>query len=103
MRAQELIDNGSDETSVNEWLDEMISCFKEEGFTYEEISNYCRNKVNKLKADAEEQLMKKALFLQSLSMEEQNKNPQKSIAISKDCIKYMEAVAYIAENINYNA
>ena len=35
-------------------------------------------------------------------MEEQNKNPQKSIAISKDYVKYMEAVAYIAENINYN-
>ena len=80
----------------------MISCFKEQGFTYEEISNYWRDKVNKLKADAEEQLMKKALFLQKLSMEEQDKNPQKSIAISKDYVKYMEAVAYIAENINYN-
>lgn len=101
-RAQERIDNGADESSVNKWLDEMISCFKEQGFTYKEISNYWRDKVNKLKADAEKQLMKKALFLQKLSMEEQNKNPQKSIAISKDYLKYMEAVAYIAENINYN-
>ena len=101
-RAQERIDNGADESSVNKWLDEMISCFKEQGFTYEEISNYWRDKVNKLKADAEKQLMKKALFLQKLSMKEQNKNPKKSIAISKDYLKYMEGVAYIAENINYN-
>ena len=101
-RAQERIDNGADEASVNKWLDEMIGCFKEQGFTYEEISNYWRDKVNKLKADAEKQLMQKALFLQKLSMEEQNKNPQKSIAIYKDYVKYIEAVAYISENINYN-
>ena len=101
-RAQERIENGADEASVNEWLDEMIGCFKEQGFTYEEISNYWRDKVNKLKADAEKQLMQKALFLQKLSMEEQNKNPQKSIAIYKDYVKYMEAIAYISENINYN-
>ena len=101
-RAQERIDNGADEASVNEWLDRMISGFKEQGFTYKEIFNYWRDKVNKLKADAEKQLMKKALFLQKLSMEEQDKNPQKSIAISKDYVKYMEAVAYIEENINYN-
>ena len=101
-RAQERIDNGDDKASVNKWLDEMIDCFKEQGFTYEEIFNYWRDKVNKLKADAEKQLMQKALFLQKLSMEEQNKNPQKSIAISKDYVKYMEAIAYISENINYN-
>ena len=76
-RAQERIDNGADEASVNKWLDEMIGCFKEQGFTYEEISNYWRDKVNKLKADAEEQLMNKALFLQALSMEEQDKKSTK--------------------------
>ena len=36
--AKELIDNGANETSVNKWLDEMLDCFKEQGFTYEEIA-----------------------------------------------------------------
>lgn len=102
-QADECIANGQDETSVNIWLEDMIGCFKvsEGGYTYDEISDHWRDKVNKLKSDAEKQLMQKALLLQKLSIKELDKNPQKSIAISKDCIKYIEATIYIAENINY--
>lgn len=99
-RAQERIDNGADETSVNAWLDEMIGCFKEEGYTYEEISNYWRNKVNQLKSEINETLMRKALFLQKMSIEE--KDSERSRSISNDSKKYLETANYIAENINYN-
>ena len=99
--AKELIDNGANETSVNKWLDEMLDCFKEQGFTYEEITKYWRTKFNEIKADAQKALMTKALFLQKLSMEE--KDPAKSLSISKDCTNLLEAVLYLFDKINYNA
>ena len=92
---------GIPEAKVNEWLDEELGCFKNKGYTYDEISSYYRNKVNELKKSASEALMQKALKLQMMSMEELDKNPKKSIAISKDCTKYMEAIIYIADNFNY--
>ena len=98
--AQELIDNGANETSVNKWLDEMLDCFKE-GFTYEEITKYWRTKFNEVKADAQKALMTRALFLQKLSMEE--KDTAKSLSISKDCTYLLKAVVYLSDNINYNA
>lgn len=100
-RAEERIATGRNADEVNEWLENTICCFKssEGGYTYEEISGHWRDIVNQLKTDAQEKLMKKALLLQKLSMKE--KDPEKSLSISKDCTKYMEAVIYIAENIKY--
>lgn len=79
----------------------MLDCFREEGLTYEEITKYWRTKFNEVKADAQKALMTKALFLQKLSMEE--KDPVKSLSISKDCTNLLEAVVYLSNNINYNA
>lgn len=100
-RAEDRIAGGTDEAEVNKWLEKRIERFKvdEGGCTFEEISGYWREKVRTLKAEAIDYLMKKSLILQKLSTEE--KDPEKSLAISKDCTKYMEAANYINENINY--
>lgn len=97
--ASRLIADGANEDAVNAWADGMIGCYKIYGYTYDEIYHYWQEKVNQLKEEVLEILKAKVLFLRK--MLKQECNFKTSQGILKDCKKYMDAINYISENVNY--